>query len=68
MGLFWGTKIRALDVTKDDGNYIGVERQKSIVTRFRLQPNQNFVISFCYLVFVQNASSLPTIYHATDGE
>ena len=49
MGLFWGTKIRALDVTKDDSNYIGVERQKSIVMRFRLQPNKNFVAA---LVFV----------------
>ena len=33
--LHYGTKIRALDVTKDDSNYIGVERQKSIVMRFR---------------------------------
>ena len=51
MGLFWGTKIRALDVTKDDSNYIGVERQKSIVMRFRLQPNQNFVAALVFVVF-----------------
>ena len=50
MELFWGTKIRALDVTKDDGNYIGVERQKSIVMRFRLQPNKNFVAALVFVV------------------
>ena len=51
MGLFWGTKIRALDVTKDDGNYIGVERQKSIVMRFRLGPNKNIVAALVFVVY-----------------
>lgn len=49
-GLFWGTKTRASDVTNDDGNYIGVERQKSVVMRFRLQPNQNFVAALVFVV------------------